>query len=230
MNNSVKLNTIIDENKVVKKRYSNKEENMNTISHIIGAIFGFVVLIMCLIKSSKAFNTLGIISSIIYGLSVILLYSCSSYYHGLKNERLKRIFRVFDHCSIYVLIAGTYTPVALSGMLETHFTSAIIMLLLVWSLAIIAIILNAISIEKFKIVSMVLNLLIGWMAIFFLFDVINAISFAGFMYIISGGIIYTLGAVLYGIGRKKQYFHFIFHIFCLLGTLVHFIGIYQFCL
>ena len=214
----------------IAKRYSDREELLNMISHIVGALLGLIILIMCLMKTSAAENVLGITSSIIYGLSVIVLYTCSAYYHGLKRISPKRVFRIFDHCSVYLLIAGTYTMVTLSGMVSDDPLYGWLIFGLVWGLAIIGIILNAISIERFKIISMILNLLIGWMAVFFFPFVIEAISLTGFLLILIGGLCYTLGAILYGVGKVKPYFHFIFHIFCLLGTVVQFVGIYMYCI
>ena len=213
-----------------KKRYSNKEELFNMISHIVGALLGVVILIMCLIRTSQDNNTLGIVGSIIYGLSVIICYSCSAYYHGLRQKTPKKIFRVLDHCSIYLLIAGTYTMVTLSGMVPVVPLYGWLIFGLVWGLAILGIILSAISIERFKIISMILNILIGWMAVFFCFAVIEAITLTGFLLILVGGIAYTLGAILYGIGKRKPYFHFVFHVLCVAGTLVQFIAVLLFCI
>lgn len=214
----------------LKPRYSKTEELLHMISHMIGIVFGVVAMVMTLIKAIEKGNVIGVIASAIYGISVIILYTCSSAYHGIQNEKNKKLFRIFDHCSIYLLIAGTYTVIALSGVLPVHPTAACLMLAGVWSLAILAIVLNAISIEKFKVVSMIVNILAGWLAIFFSKQIIEAISVPGFLFIVAGGVAYTLGAVLYGIGRKKKYFHFIFHLFVLLGTVLQFIPIYMYCL
>jgi len=206
-------------------RYSDKEELFNMISHITGVLLGIVILIMCLIRSTNANEITG---SIIYGLSAIILYSCSSYYHGLKGRRSKKVFRVLDHCAIYLLIAGTYSAVALNQIIEINLTIGWIIFGVVWFLGILGIVLNAISIEKFKIISMILNILMGWVIVFFYSTVIEAIGIGGFTLMLIGGISYTIGAVIYGIGKRVPYFHFIFHIFCLVGTFFQFLAIFMY--
>ena len=219
-----------EKSEIVIPKYSALEEKMNMISHIVGVFFGLVALIMTLIYSSKIGSTAGIITSIVYSLSIIILYACSSYYHGLRNLQYKRIFRVLDHCSIYLLIAGTYTILSVCGVVPIHPAIGWVIFGCVWLMAILGIVLNAINIEKFKIVSLILNILIGWFAVFFSSYVIDAITLPGFMMIVSGGICYTVGAITYAIGKKKRYFHFVFHLLCLVGTIVHFLGIFIFCI
>ena len=213
------------EGKIKIPDYTKTEELINMISHIVGAVCGMVFLIILLIVTTKNNNTRGVVSSVVYSLSVMLLYACSAYYHGLKKGAPKKVFRVLDHCSIYLLIAGTYTVIALSGIVPHFKAVGWFMFGSVWALSVLGIVLNAVSIEKFKVISMVLNILIGWFAVFFAGRVIESISVNGFLLVIAGGLCYTIGAVLYGIGKKKRYFHSVFHIFCLAGTIVQFVGI-----
>ena len=210
--------------------YNRKEELLNTISHIVGAVLGLAFLIILLIISVNNDNVMGVVSSIIYSITVMILYSCSAYYHGLHQVRPKKVFRVLDHCSIFLLIAGTYTVISLSGVAPVYPAIGWIMFGCVWGLSILGIVLNAISIEKFKIVSMILNIVIGWFCVVFAYYVIDAITLAGFLVILAGGICYTLGAILYGIGKKIQYFHSVFHFFVLAGTIVQFLGIAIYCI
>ena len=215
----------MSEIKEKKALYSHKEELFNMISHIIGVVLGIVILIMCLVRSRNAIEITG---SVIYGLSVIILYACSSYYHGLRGRRSKKVFRVLDHCAIYLLIAGTYSAVAFNAIIDVDPIQAWVIFGVVWFLGILGIVFNAISIEKFKIISMVLNLVMGWVIIGFYPVVIEAISSSGFLLLLIGGLCYTMGAIIYGIGKKFPYFHFIFHILCIAGTLVQFLAIFMY--
>ena len=219
----------IKKERVVIPNYTRREELINMISHIIGAIFGLVALIILLILSVKHNNTPGIITSIVYSMTIIILYSCSACYHGINDIKPKKVFRVLDHCSIFLLIAGTYTVIAISGVVPVYPIAGYLMFGIVWTLSILGIILNAISIKKFQIISMILNILIGWMAVFFVYYVISSISVEAFILILAGGLCYTIGAILYGIGKRKKYFHSVFHIFCILGTVIQFLGIAIYC-
>ena len=190
-NNEIKdLNT--KEEHIPLPSYTRKEELINTISHIVGAVLGLVALIMLLIISVQHENLAGIITSIVYAISIMVLYSCSAYYHGLRHIKAKKVFRVLDHCAIFFLIAGTYTVISISGVVPVH-------------------------------------PVIGWTAVFFVTFVIDAISLNGFLLILFGGIAYSLGAILYGIGKKRRYFHSVFHVFCLIGTIIQFVGITLYC-
>ena len=215
---------------ISSSNYTSSEEKMNMISHIVGTALGLVALIVCIILATNNNNIIGIVSSIIYSLSIIVLYACSSYYHGLKIKEYKRIFRVLDHCSIFLLIAGTYTVISLSGITPLYPIVGWLVFGFVWGLAIIGIVLNAINIEKFKVISLILNVVIGWFVMPFSKQLIESISLDGFMLILFGGICYTIGAVIYAVGKKKKYFHFVFHLLCLAGTILHFLSVAFYCL
>ena len=151
----------------------------------------------------------------------------SCLYHALKRNNAKRIFRIIDHCSIYLLIAGTYTPVVLLTLPPalgwTIFG-------IVWAMAILGIVLNAIDLKKFKVISMILYLVMGWCIIFSFKTLWNTMNHIGIYLLLLGGIIYTLGAILYGIGKKKKYMHSMFHIFCLIASVCFFLAIYLYAL
>lgn len=164
-------------------------------------------------------------TSVVYGITMILLYSMSSIYHGLKDGMAKRVFQVLDHCAIYILIAGTYTPIALCAIRVVDPVVGWSIFIVEWSLALIAITFNAIDLKKYEIFSMICNLVMGWGIIVVVPVAIKALTWNGFMYILAGGIFYTVGAVLYGIGRNKSYMHCIFHVFVLLGSIAHLFGI-----
>ena len=205
--------------------YSIGEERFNYISHIVGGAVGLIALISCVTISAWNHNVMGIATSIVYGITMILLYCMSSIYHGLRDGIAKRVFQVLDHCAIYILIAGTYTPVALCSIREVNPKVGWGIFAVEWIFAAIAIVFNAIDFKKYAAFSMVCNLVMGWAAIVVLPVTVKALTWAGFMYVLLGGILYTIGAVLYGVGKKKSYMHCVFHIFVLLGSIAHLLGI-----
>ena len=205
--------------------YTKAEERFNYISHIVGGAVGIFALIVCTAISAWHHNMTAIISSIIYGTTMILLYCMSSIYHGLHDGMAKRVFQVLDHCAIYILIAGTYTPITLCAIRSVNDKIGWSFFILEWVLAIVAIIFNAIDLKKYAIFSMVCNLVMGWGIVVALPIAIKALTLNGFMYILVGGILYTIGAILYGIGRNKSYMHCVFHIFVLLGSVAQLLGI-----
>ncbi len=210
--------------------YTIGEEIVNTTSHIAGAVFGFLALIMCVSQAAFHQNYYGIVGASIYGIMMIILYLMSSIYHGLTHIKAKKVFRVLDHCAVYFLIAGTYTPVALSAIRPVNSNAAWIILAAEWILAIIAATLTAIDLKKYAVISMLCYILMGWMIIIVYPIVIRALTFTGFVYMLVGGILYTIGAMLYGLGKKRKYAHSVFHIFVLLGSVVQFLGIYMYAL
>lgn len=205
--------------------YSIAEERFNYISHIVGGFIGIIALVLCVAISAWHHNIIAIATSAVYGITMILLYSMSSIYHGLKDGMAKRVFQVLDHCAIYILIAGTYTPIALCAIKPVNSTVGWGVFIIEWSLAIVAIIFNAIDLKKYAVFAMICNLVMGWGIIVVIPVAIEALTWNGFMYILAGGIFYTVGAVLYGIGRNKSYMHCIFHVFVLLGSIAHLFGI-----
>ncbi len=217
-------------NKIKLPNYSRGEEILNTSSHIIGAIFAFIALVMCVAQAAFHNNYYGIVGASIYGLMMIALYMVSSIYHGLTHINAKKVFRVLDHCAIYFLIAGTYTPVALSAIRAIDANMAWLILFIEWSLAITATVLTAIDLKKYEVLSMICYIIMGWMIIIIYPTVINALSFTGFIYMLIGGLFYTVGAILYAIGKKKKYVHSVFHIFVLIASFVQFLGILNYAL
>lgn len=206
--------------------YSIAEERFNYISHIVGGVVGVMALISCVIISSWKHDLMGIYTSIIYGITMVLLYCMSSIYHGLRDSIAKRVFQVLDHCAIYILIAGTYTPIALCCIREVNPKIGWGLFIFEWSMAVIAIIFNAIDLKQYEVFSMICNLVMGWGVVVVLPLAMKALTLGGFIYILVGGILYTIGAVLYGLGiKKRSYMHCIFHVFVLLGTIAQLIGI-----
>lgn len=201
--------------------YTKGEEIFNSISHIVGGVIGIVALLSCVVISVKHENTIGIVSSAIYGFSMILLYIMSSIYHGLPKGTAKKVMQIIDHCSVYVLIAGTYTPISLCSLRNYNNVLGWSFFGVEWGFAILSIILNAIDLKKFFVFSMICNIVMGWGLIFILPIAIKVLTNDGFMIVLLGGIFYTVGAILYGIGVKKSYMHCVFHIFVILGSVAH---------
>ncbi len=209
--------------------YSRGEENMNFITHIVGVVMGLAVLISCVVLSALKNNVFGIVGSIVYGISMMALYLVSSIYHGLKNEKAKKIFRVIDHCTIYFLIAGTYTPILISAVRVIDPVKAYSVLGFEWGIAAIAVTFTAIDMKKFTVPSMICYLLLGWSVVFIVRTTLSAVTVAGFVWLLCGGIVYTIGSILYGLGKRHKYMHSVFHIFCLVGSLLQFICIIGYC-
>lgn len=203
--------------------YTKGEEIANMTSHIIGAVLGIVATILCVIFAALHNNVYGIVSGAIYGVSMILLYTMSSLYHGLNAKSMsKKVFQVIDHCSIFLLIAGSYTPFALCTLRQYDTATGWIIFGIIWALAILGITLNAIDLKKYKKFSMICYLAMGWCIIIKGYILPELLTMNGFLLLLLGGVIYSVGAIFYGIGKKHKYMHTVFHIFILLGSLLQF--------
>lgn len=205
--------------------YTKGEERFNMISHIVGGAIGVVALVLCVVVAALHGNGWGVVSGAIFGVTMILLYTMSSIYHGLREGMGKRVLQVIDHCTIYSLIAGTYTPILLSAMRPIDPVSSWILFAIVWSLAIVAIVLTAIDLKRYQAFSMICYIGIGWAIIFKIPLLVEAVGIDGFWLILAGGVSYTVGAVLYGLGKKHRYVHSVFHIFVLGGSILHLLAI-----
>lgn len=209
--------------KIKVPKYTLGEEITNSITHGIGVLLSIAALVLTIIISSIHHNIIGIISSIIYGTTMILMYLISCLYHSMSpNIKAKRVFRIIDHCDIYLYIAGCYTPFCLSligGSIGWTLFG------LVWGCAIIGVLLNAINLEKNKKISLILYLVMGWMVLISIKPLINNLPINGLLLLLAGGIIYTIGAIIYKIGSKKRYFHSVFHVFVLIGSILQFFSI-----
>ena len=221
--------SIVNEIKDIKNKYMPKytvgEERFNMISHIVGGGLGLIALIFCVIVAAYNQHTWGILSGIIYGVSAIVLFTMSSLYHGLKMGKPKRVFRILDHCAIFVLIAGTYTPILLGRFREVYPVDAWVLFSIIWSVAITGIVLNAINLKKFAKISFVCYLTLGWAAIFRIESLIHVLGVNFFILIAVGGALYTVGALFYVIGSKKKYMHSVFHVFVVVASVFHSIAI-----
>ena len=209
-------------------RYTRSEEIFNRVTHIVGAGRGVIRLILSIYFSltCKPGNNVVLWSRIVFSLTSSFLYTNSSIYHGLYVNRGKAVFQVLDHCTIYILIAGSYTPIVLLGLASLspyHY----VYLGFVYALAILGVVLNATRRRKLpvKIISRIIYIALGWSIIFFYPILIKSLGFASTWLLIGGGIAYTFGSILYGIGAKRKYWHSIFHFFCLFGTLLQFLSV-----
>ena len=210
--------------------YTRGEELMNTITHIVGIFLGIGALVLCILRSVSSGNVWGTVGSGIYGASMIALYAVSSVYHGLKPGMGKKVMQVIDHCTIYFLIAGTYTPIVLSALRPAYPVLAWGLLGFVWSLAILAVVLTAIDLKKYNVFSMICYVGIGWAILPFLRQTMDVLTKPGFLLLLFGGIAYTVGAVLYGLGGKRRWMHSVFHIFVVLGSTLQFLAVLGYAL
>jgi len=206
-------------------RYSEKEERLNVITHAFGLVMGILALPFLILKSLSFDGFWKPASILIYGVSIIVLYAASTVYHSAKTPSLRRRLNIFDHAAIYVLIAGTYTPFTL---ITLEGKTGWIIFGLTWFFALTGIILKLFFTGKFDKLSTIMYVLMGWQIVFAINPLLENLSTEGLFWLFSGGVFYTVGAILYSI-KKIPYNHAIFHVFVLLGSLSHFISVYFYC-
>ena len=205
--------------------YSRGEEQMNTITHIVGGALGIAALTLCVVFAALRHNVYGVVGSAVYGASLVALYTVSSVYHGLKPGMGKKVMQVIDHCTIYFLIAGTYTVIVLSAIRPRYPLLGWGLFAFEWAMAAIATTLTAIDLKKYNVISMICYIGLGWAIIPFARQALEVLTLPGFLFLLSGGIAYTIGAVLYGIGSRKKWMHSVFHIFVVLGSVLQFFAV-----
>ena len=210
--------------------YTKAEELMNTVTHGVGVFLGIVALVLCLTQAASKGNVWGVVGASVYGASMIALYAVSSVYHGLKPGMGKLVMQVIDHCTIYFLIAGTYTPIVLSALRPVYPGLAWGLFGFVWALAILAVVLTAIDLKKYNVFSMACYVGIGWAVLPFLRQTLQVLTVPGFLLLLFGGIAYTVGAVLYGLGGKRRWMHSVFHVFVVLGSALQFLSVWLYAL
>ena len=205
--------------------YTRGEEIMNMVTHIVGGAIGIVALTLCVIRSALHSNVYGIVTSAIYGATMITMFTISSVYHGLKPNLGKKVMQVIDHCTIYFLIAGTYTVIVLSALRPRYPGLGWGIFAFEWALAALAATLTAIDLKKYSVFSMVCYIGMGWAILPFCRQVWEVLTMPGFLLLLFGGIAYTIGSILYGLGRTRKWMHSIFHIFVNLGALLQFFAV-----
>jgi len=204
------------------KFYSPLEEGINIVSHAIGLVLSVVALLLLLRHANLHGNIWHVVSFAIFGVSLICLYAASTFYHSSRKPELRRRLRIIDHATIYILIAGTYTPftlITLSGSIGW------VIFGVSWGLAIAGIILKLFFTGKYKLVSTLMYVFMGWIIVFAVKPLINNLSSDGLFWLVAGGMAYTTGAILYSI-KIVKFNHAIFHIFVLIGSFCHFISVY----
>ncbi len=206
--------------------YTKGEEIMNMVTHIVGGALGILALVLCVLRSTITGGAMDVVGCAIYGGTMVALYAVSSVYHGLHHIMAKKVMQVIDHCTIYFLIAGTYTPILLSAFVPVNPLLGWGLLAAQWGLCATAVTLTAIDLKKYNAFSMICYIGMGWMILLFLPQAMDLLTMQGFMLLLGGGIAYTVGAVLYGIGSKIHWMHSVFHIFVVLGSLLQFLAIF----
>ena len=205
--------------------YSRGEEIMNMVTHIAGGALSILALTLCVIRAALNGNVWGIVTSAVYGTSMVAMYTISSIYHGLRTNMSKKVMQVIDHCTIYFLIAGTYTVVVLSALRPQFPVLAWWLFGFEWAMAALATTFTAIDLKKHGVFSMICYIGMGWAILPFWQQVTATMTGAGFSLLLAGGIAYTIGSILYGLGRTKKWMHSVFHIFVVLGSLLQFFAV-----
>ena len=210
--------------------YSRGEEIMNMVTHIAGGAIGILALLLCVIRAALQDNLWGVITSVIYGASMIAMFTISSVYHGLRPNLGKKVMQVIDHCTIYFLIAGTYTVIVLSAIRPVYPALGWGLFVFQWAMVALAATFTAIDHHRYAAFSMVCYIGIGWAVIPFWKQTLEVMTAAGFWLLLSGGIAYTIGSILYGLGKRRKWMHSVFHIFVDLGAFLQFLSIFLYAL
>ncbi len=210
---------------IFTRKQSLGEEISNAVSHGVGAILSLIGMVILIILSIQSGSVSGLISSIFYGTALIILYSVSTIYHSLTHPTAKKVFQILDHCSIFLLISGTYAPISVVMM---GGVTGYCLLAVNTTCAVVGIVLNAINIKKFKTVSMLLYVIMGWMCMFTLKSLIESTPPNTLWLLVTGGVAYTAGIIFYKM-KKLKYMHFVWHLFVLLGSVLHYFFILLDC-
>lgn len=233
--------------KIELPNYKLKHELWNSITHGLGAIFGIIALILMLLKVCGIYPNndviydkefiYKIIGVSIYGFGIISCMTISCLYHALAKNNGKRVFRVIDHDFVFVLVACTYTIFCLGSIREESMRNGLvpysgwIIFAIVWALIALGITMNSINIKKYAVLSMIIYICAGWTIIFASDILFTKLTLSGFLLLLGGGIAFSIGAILYGIGKKKSvWWHTVFHIFVLIGIILQFFSVYFFVL
>ena len=208
--------------------YTRGEEQMNMITHIVGGAMGILALVLCILCSLRNRNTYGIVTSAVYGAALIAMFTVSSVYHGMKVCPAKKVLQVVDHCTIYFLIAGSYTVIVLSAMRPVYPALAWSLFGFEWTLALLAATFTAIDLKKYGVFSMICYIGMGWAIIPFCPQVIKTLTLQGFGFLLAGGIAYTVGSILYGLGKRRKWMHSVFHIYVDLGAALQFLAVWRY--
>ena len=206
--------------------YSTREEQANAITHGIAALLALLASVMLVHKGLNTLSSAQLFGLIVYGASMVLLFLASTLYHSIQAERSRTLLKQLDHCAIYLLIAGTYTPFLMIS-LNSH--SAYILLAVLWGLAAIGIVFKLFFVHRFAKVSLITYLLMGWLALFLIPDIYRALPRAGFDLLVAGGLCYTIGTLFYA-AKRYPFTHAVWHLFVIGGAACHCIAVYSYVL
>ena len=205
--------------------YSRSEELCNAITHGLGAVLSIAALVLMLVRARGA---LAVTAAALFGSSMILLYTISCLYHALSpGSSGKKVLRVLDHCTVFLLVFGTYIPASLLGVPAPR---SWVLFGTVAFFTLLGIVFTAVDLERFQFAAVLCQLLSGWSILLGISGLLQTAGVPGLLWMIAGGVMYTIGAVLYGVGKHKKYCHSVFHLFCLLGSFCHFWSIYWYLL
>ena len=214
--------------KIKLANYTRSEDWLNSISHMVGGGLSVIALILCLVRAIVVRRWDYALLGLVYGLTMIAMYSCSSVYHALRPNRGKQAMRMVDHAMIYPMIAGTISPVAVLVIVPVHPALGWAVFGVAWAVVAAAVPITLTLFNKTKVTQMILYLALGWMIIVALRVLLQTFDRTGTLLLVAGGVAYTLGAIIYGIGSKHRYFHSVFHFFVLAGSILHFFALYLF--
>ena len=206
----------------VKKRYTLGEEIFNSVTHGVGSLLSIAGTVVLIVFSAINSDAFAVVSSAVYGASLIILYTMSTLYHSITNEKAKKFFRIMDHNTIFFLIAGTYTPYTLAVLRSPL---GWVLFGVVWGAAAIGIVLNSIDLEKFSKISVVCYIAMGWVIIIAVKPLMSSMPFISFALLVAGGVFYTKGVIFYAI-KKVKYFHSVWHIFTVIGSALHYFSVF----
>lgn len=209
-----------------KTRYTKGEETASAITHALGAALSIAALVAMLIRAAKGGNVYAIVSAAIFGTSLIILYTMSTLYHALANKKAKKIFRIFDHATIFLLIAGTYTPYVLVTL---HGTVGWILFGVLWGFATLGIVFDSIMLDKFRKIEMLLFVGMGWCIVAASGSIIESLAKDGLLLLLGGGILYTVGIIFYAL-KNIKHMHTVWHLFVLGGSVLQFFSVYFYVL
>lgn len=206
--------------------YTRGEERFNFVSHVAGGGLAVVMLVLCVVRAALHRDPWAVVSSAIYGASLVAVYTISSVYHGLRPEKAKKVLQVLDHCTIYFLIFGSYLPILFCPIRRESPVTAWVLFGVILGITALAVTLTAIDLKKYRVLSMVCYVGLGWCIVFAAPVALRAIPIPGLLWLLAGGIAYSVGAVLYGLGKRKPYMHAVFHLFVILGSVLQFVCIF----
>ncbi len=206
--------------------YTRGEAIFNFVSHVVGGGLALVMLVLCVVRAALHRDPWAVVGSAVYGSSLAAVYAISSVYHGLRPVRAKKVLQVLDHCTIYFLILGSYLPILLCPIRRESPVTAWVLFGIILAMTALAVTFTAIDLKKYRVLSMICYIGLGWCIVFAAPVALRAIPLPGLLWLLAGGVAYTVGAILYGLGVRRRYMHAVFHLFVILGSVLQFVCIF----